>query len=352
MSTEVLALSAPAPHAPLATTTIPRRTPGDHDVVIDIEYTGICHTDLALLREEWGAGPLFPMVPGHEIVGRVAEAGASVSRHAVGDRVGVGCYVDSCRACVNCEAGEEQHCLRGEVITFGGLDYAGERTYGGYSRRIVVDERYALRVPDALDPRGAAPLLCAGISMYNPLRRWRAGPGRRVAIVGLGGLGHLGVQLADAMGAEVTVLGRTLGKRADGLRLGAVDYRATGDPATFEELAGGFDLIVNTVGAGGDLDGLLGLLALDGVLVNAGVSVAPSTLHQPVLGAMRRVVTSTKNGGLRQCQEMLDFCAEHGIEAETELVEADRINEALDRLDRGDVRYRFVIDLATLAPGR
>jgi alcohol dehydrogenase (NADP+) len=348
MPTPVPALAAAAPGAALAPVVVERRAPGPHDVVIDIAYTGICHTDISLLNEEWGPGMLFPMVPGHEITGHVAEVGAEVSRHAVGDRVGVGCYVDSCRECASCRAGQEQHCRKGEVLTYGARDYEGRPTFGGYSRRIVVDERYVLRIPDGLSLQGAAPLLCAGVTMFNPLRRWKAGPGTRVAVVGLGGLGHVGVRIAHAMGAEVTVLGRTLSKREDGLRFGADDYRATVDPATFEELAGAFDLVVVTVGNGGGLDAYLRLLALEGVLVLAGVSATPFDFHGSLLGGERRLIASTKNGGVGQCQEMLDFCAEHGIEADVEVVAADAVNEALERLGRGDVRYRFVIDLSTL----
>jgi alcohol dehydrogenase (NADP+) len=291
----------------------------------------------------------FPMVPGHEITGTVAAVGPEVSRHAVGDRVGVGCYIDSCRVCENCLAGEEQHCLKGEVLTFGGFDYDGQPTYGGYSERIVVDENYALRIPDRLSLDAAAPLLCAGITMYAALRRWGAGPGKKVAIVGLGGLGHLGVKIAHAMGADVTVLSLGLSKRDDGLRLGASDYASTTDPATFGRLAGTFDLIISTVSASLDTDAYLTLLRLDGVLVGAGVTSEASSFHGPLLGDPRRVITSTKNGSLRQAQEMLDFCAQHGIGAEIETVSADQANRALERLERGDVRYRFVIDGSTFS---
>ncbi len=349
MSTLVPALAAVSSEAPLQPTSIERRPPGPHEVVIDIAYTGICHTDLSLLHEEWGGGMLFPMVPGHEISGHVGAVGADVTRYAVGDRVGVGCYVDSCRECASCRAGEEQHCRKGEVLTYGGVDYEGRQTFGGYSRQIVVDENYVLRIPETMTLQGAAPLLCAGITVYNPLRRWQAGPGTKVAVVGMGGLGHVAIKIAHAMGTEVTVLGRTLSKRDDGLRFGADDYRATSDPVTFDDLAGSFDLIINTVGGGGGLDAYLNLLRLEGVLVVAGVSANAFDFHGSLLGGERRIIASTKNGGIRQCQEMLDFCAEHGIEAETESVAADQVNSALERLARGDVRYRFVIDIATLA---
>jgi uncharacterized zinc-type alcohol dehydrogenase-like protein len=342
----VSALAAAGPGAPLEFTTIQRRDPGPHDVVIDIAYIGICHTDIALLRNHWTDG-IFPMVPGHEITGTVAAAGAEVTRYAVGDRVGVGCYVDSCRECENCLAGQEQHCRKGEVVTFGGRDYAGNPTYGGYSQRIVVDENYVLRIPDSLRLDAAAPLLCGGITMYTPLRRWHAGPGTKVGIIGMGGLGHLGVKMAHAMGADVTVFSQSLAKRDDGLRFGAGDYRATSDPATFDDLAYTFDLIVNTVSGNLDTDAYLTLLRLDGVLVNAGVTAEPSSFHVLLLGDSRRVITATKNGSIAGTQEMLDFCAQEAITAEIENIPVGQTDKALERLDRGDVRYRFVIDAST-----
>jgi uncharacterized zinc-type alcohol dehydrogenase-like protein len=341
----VPALAAAGPEEPLKPTRIERRDPGPYDVVIEIAYTGICHTDIALLHNEWMPG-IFPMVPGHEITGSVVAAGSDVTRHVVGDRVGVGCYVDSCRECVNCLAGEEQHCLKGEVITYGSYDYSGAVTYGGYSRQIVVDENYVLRIPEALPLDVAAPLLCAGITMFTPLRHWNTGPGKKVAIVGMGGLGHIGIRLAHAMGAEVTVLSRTLSKRDDGLRLGADHYFATSDPATFTSLDSSFDLVLNTVSGAIDLDAYLGLLRLDGVLVNAGIDPAAASFHPMLLGA-RRVLTATKNGSMRRTQEMLDFCAEHGVRADIETVKVADVSTALDRLERGDVRYRFVIDVST-----
>ncbi|MGW3247737.1 NAD(P)-dependent alcohol dehydrogenase [Streptomyces sp. NPDC001070] len=345
----VPALAAAGPDAPLAPATIERREPGPHDVVIDIAYTGICHTDIALLRNHWMEG-VFPMVPGHEITGTVSATGPEVTRHTVGDRVGVGCYVDSCRECVNCLAGEEQHCLKGEVLTFGGLDYDKQPTFGGYSRRIVVDENYVLRIPDGLALDVAAPLLCAGVTMYAPLRRWGAGPGRKVAVVGMGGLGHIGVKMAHAMGAEVTVLSRSLSKREDGLRFGADNYVSTKDGSYIRAHEQSFDLIVNTVSGGIDTNAFLTLLGLDGVLVNAGVTAEPAGFQGILLGNPRRIITSTKNGSIRESQEMLDFCARHGIVADIETVPADQVNNALERLDRGDVRYRFVIDVSTLGP--
>ncbi|MCX4564609.1 NAD(P)-dependent alcohol dehydrogenase [Streptomyces phaeochromogenes] len=347
MSFTVSALAAAGPDAPLALTTIERREPGPHDVLIDIAYTGICHTDLALLRNHWMEG-VFPMVPGHEITGTVIATGSEVTRYTVGNRVGVGCYIDSCRECVNCLAGEEQHCLKGEVYTYAGLDYDKQTTYGGYSQKIVVDENYVLGVPDGLPLDAAAPLLCAGVTMYAPLRRWGAAPGMKVGIVGMGGLGHVGVKIAHAMGAEVTVLSQSFSKREDGLRFGADNYVATKDGSYFRDNQRSLDLIINTVSANVDTSAYLGLLRLDGVLVNAGVSAEALSFPSPLLGDPRRIVTSTKNGSIRENQEMLDFCAQHGIAADIETVSADKANDALERLDRGDVRYRFVIDVSTL----
>ncbi len=246
--TTVSAYAAPAPDAPLELTTVPRRAVGEFDVLIDIKYAGICHSDIHQARDGWGEG-IFPMVPGHEIAGVVAEVGAGVSKFAVGDRVGVGCMVDSCRECENCRAGLEQYCVKGNVPTYNGLGKDGEPTYGGYSTHIVVDEAYTVRIPDGLALDVAAPLLCAGITTYSPLKRWNAGPGKKIAVVGLGGLGHMAVKIAHAMGAEVTVLSQSLRKKADGERLGADHYYATSDDATFEQLAGSFDMILSTVSA-------------------------------------------------------------------------------------------------------
>jgi uncharacterized zinc-type alcohol dehydrogenase-like protein len=249
----VAAYAAPAAKAPLERTTISRRPVGRHDVLIEIKYSGVCHSDLHQARDGWGEG-IFPMVPGHEIAGVVTEVGPGVTRHAVGDRVGVGCFVDSCRECEHCARGHEQYCAKGITVTYNGLDKNGEPTYGGYSTHLVVDESYALRIPASLPLDVAAPLLCAGITLYSPLRQWNAGPGKKVAIVGLGGLGHMGVKIAHALGAEVTALSQSLRKKDDGLKLGADHYYATNDPRTFEELAGTFDLIVSTVSAPVDLD--------------------------------------------------------------------------------------------------
>ncbi|WP_228980489.1 NAD(P)-dependent alcohol dehydrogenase [Streptomyces sp. DH12] len=347
MTTNVPAYAAPAPKAPLERTTVPRRAVGEHDVLIEIRYAGICHSDIHQARDGWGEG-IYPMVPGHEIAGVVTEAGPSVTRFRVGDRVGVGCFVDSCRECAYCRQGLEQYCVRGMTGTYNALDRNGGPTYGGYSTHIVVDENYTLRIPDALPLDVAAPLLCAGITLYSPLARWQAGPGKKVAVVGLGGLGHMGVKIAHAMGAEVTVLSQTLRKEADGRKLGADHFHATSDPATFERLAGTFDLIVSTVSAPLDFGAYLGLLKTDGALVNVGAPEEPVSLNLFSLINGRRTLAGSMIGGIAETQEMLDFCAEHGLGAEIEVIRADQVNEAYERVLAGDVRYRFVIDTATL----
>ncbi|MEJ8659373.1 MULTISPECIES: NAD(P)-dependent alcohol dehydrogenase [Streptomyces] len=346
-ATTVPAYAAPAADAPLERTTVPRRAVGEHDVLIDIKYAGICHSDIHQARDGWGEG-IFPMVPGHEIAGIVTEVGPGVTKFAVGDRVGVGCMVDSCRECDNCKAGLQQYCTGGSVLTYNALDKNGEPTYGGYSTHIVVDEEFTLRIPDGLSLDVAAPLLCAGITTYSPLRHWNAGPGKKVAVVGLGGLGHMAVKLASSMGAEVTVLSQSLRKKDDGLRLGAENYYATSDEATFEALAGTFDLIINTVSAPLPLDRFLGLLRTDGAMVNVGAPEEPVSLNVFSLIGGRRTLAGSGIGGIPETQEMLDFCAEHGLGAEIELIRADQINEAYERVLRSDVRYRFVIDTATI----
>lgn len=344
----VHAYAAPAASEPLEPTTIERRAVGANDVLIEVAYAGICHSDIHTVRGDWGPQQ-YPLVPGHEIVGTVAEVGSDVTRHRVGDRVGVGCMVNSCGACVNCRKGEEQYCLEGMVGTYGATDRDGTVTQGGYSTHVVVDADYVLSVPEGIDLAAAAPLLCAGITTYSPLRHWGAGPGKKVAVVGLGGLGHMAVKLAHAMGAEVTVLSQSLKKQEDGLRLGADRYYATSDASTFEDLAGEFDLIVNTVSARIDVNAYLGLLAVDGTLVNVGAPGEPMSVNVFSLLANRRSYAGSMIGGIRQTQEMLDFCAEHGLGADIELISADQINEAYERVLASDVRYRFVIDTATLA---
>ncbi|MFF4608017.1 NAD(P)-dependent alcohol dehydrogenase [Streptomyces sp. NPDC001339] len=349
-ATAVSAYAAPAPKAPLERITIPRRELGAHDILIEIKYAGICHSDIHTVRAEWGDDGNFPIVPGHEISGVVAEVGAEVSRYAVGDRVGVGCLVDSCRECENCRAGLEQYCTGelGMVGTYNATGRDGEPTYGGYSTHLVVDENYALRIPDGIPLDAAAPLLCAGITLYSPLAHWKAGPGKKVAIVGLGGLGHMGVKIAHAMGAEVTVLSQSLRKKDDGLRLGADHYYATSDPATFEALAGTFDLIINTVSADLDLGAYLGMLRTDGTLVQVGAPENPLSLSAFALLVGRKSIAGSAIGGIPETQRMLDFCGEHGLAADIEVIGAEQINEAYERVLASDVRYRFVIDAATI----
>ncbi|MDI9831538.1 NAD(P)-dependent alcohol dehydrogenase [Streptomyces sp. KAU_LT] len=345
--TTVAAYAAPAAKAPLERTTIERREVGAHDVLIDIRFAGICHSDIHQAREGWGEA-IFPMVPGHEIAGVVAEVGSGVTRFQVGDRVGVGCMVDSCRTCENCAAGLEQYCLEGNTGTYNAIGRDGEPTYGGYSEKIVVDENFVVRVPDGLSLDVAAPLLCAGITTYSPLRHWNAGPGKKVAILGMGGLGHMGVKIAHALGAEVTVLSQSLRKREDGLRLGADHYYATSDDVTFKELRGTFDLILSTVSAPLDLDRFLSLLRTDGAFVNVGAPEEPVALNLFSVIGGRKTLAGSGIGGIRETQEMLDFCAAHGIGAEIELIGAAEINEAYERVLASDVRYRFVIDTATI----
>jgi uncharacterized zinc-type alcohol dehydrogenase-like protein len=318
-------------------------------VGIDIHYAGICHTDLHMGHDHHGAG-IFPMVPGHEIAGTVAEVGPEVDDFAVGDRVGVGCIFNSCGACRYCEAGLEQYCAKGMVMTYSTRDYDGSVTKGGYSRSITIASRYVVRIPDAIGLDEAAPLLCAGITMYSPLRHWKAGPGTKVAVVGLGGLGHVGVKLAAAMGAEVTVLTRTLAKEEDARRFGATAALATSDPATFERLAGTFDLILNTVSADVDTDAYVSTLAVDGTLVTVGLPDGPTTLTPMALLAGRRSLSGTGIGGIAETQEMLDFCAEHGVRPEIERIDAEptQVAAAWDRVADGSARYRVVIDTARL----
>ncbi len=348
MMSTVSAYAATSAVDPLTRTTITRRDVGPHDVAFDIHFTGICHSDIHTVRAEWGKVK-YPLVPGHEIAGIVTEVGSEVSKFGVGDRVSVGCFVDSCRECEYCRAGEEQYCNNpGMVGTYNGVGRDGQPTQGGYSGAIVVDENYVLRVPDAISLADAAPLLCAGITTYSPLRHWNAGPGTRVAVIGLGGLGHLAVKLAVALGAEVTVLSQSLKKMEDGLRLGASEYHATSDRDTFKKLRGSFDLILNTVSANLDLGAYLGLLKLDGTLVELGMPEHPMEVPAPALIFGRRRLSGSLIGGIAETQEMLDFCAAHGVTPEIEVIEPEYINEAYERVVASDVRYRFVVDTASL----
>ncbi|HSP36736.1 MAG TPA: NAD(P)-dependent alcohol dehydrogenase [Frankiaceae bacterium] len=332
---------------PLEPTTIERRDVGPYDVLIDIKFAGICHSDIHTARGEWNE-PTRPIVVGHEIAGIVAEVGSEVSKHKVGDRVGVGCMVDSCRECENCQKGMEQYCLKGMTGTYDGVDRDGRPTAGGYSTHIVVVEDFVLRIPEGIELDAAAPLLCAGITLFSPLSRFGAGPGKKVAIIGLGGLGHMGVKIAHAMGADVTVLSQSLKKQEDGLRLGADSYYATSERETFQQLRGSFDLIVNTVSANLPMDKYLSLLKAEGTLVEVGAPEKPMPISAFSLIGGGKTLAGSMIGGIPQTQEMLDFCAEHHLGAEIEVIGADKINEAWERVVASDVRYRFVIDTATL----
>lgn len=343
-----IAYAAPSATRDLATTTIERRDVGPHDVLIEIKYAGICHSDIHTVRGDWGPQQ-YPLVPGHEIAGIVTKVGAEVTKHAVGDRVGVGCMVNSCRECANCVKGQEQYCLNGMIGTYGAVDRDGTVTQGGYSSHVVVTEDFVVTIPEGLELDVAAPLLCAGITTYSPLRHWGAGPGKKVAVVGLGGLGHMAVKLAHAMGAEVTVLSQSLKKQEDGLRLGADQYFATSDENTFKDLAGTFDLIINTVSASIDISAYLQLLTLDGALVNVGAPADPLPVNVFSLIMGRRSFAGSMIGGIPETQEMLNFCAEHGLGSEVEVIPASKINDAYERVLASDVRYRFVIDTSTLS---
>lgn len=345
---KIQAWGTPAAGKPLAPMTIDRRDPKPHDVVVEILYCGVCHSDIHQARDEWGGG-LFPMVPGHEIVGRVVRIGAEVSKFKAGDLVGVGCLVDSCRTCSPCKAGFEQFCENGFALTYNGTEMDRRTpTYGGYSTQIVVDEAFTLRVPASLDPAGAAPLLCAGITTYSPLRQMGCKPGDRVGVVGLGGLGHMAVKLAASMGAQVTVLSHSESKEADARRLGAHDFAVTKGGAAFEKLAGKLDMIVDTVSAPHDYNAYLGLLRARGAmtLVGAPASASPLNPFSLIMGGKR--LAGSLIGGLAETQEMLDHCAKHGIVSDIELIPIAKVNEAYERVLTSDVRYRFVIDLASL----
>lgn len=340
-------LCVPSAKAPFEKTTIERRELRPNDILIDIKFSGICHSDIHNAFDEWGGG-IFPMVPGHEIAGVVKAVGTGVTKYAVGDRVGVGCFVDSCGECEYCLRGEEQFCTKGVVNSYNSLDYDGNLTYGGYSQNIVVKEEFVVRIPDGLDLDVASPLLCAGITTYSPLKKWNAGPGKKVAIVGMGGLGHLAVQYAHAMGAEVTVLSQSMNKKSEALDFGADHYFATSEPDTFTALAGHFDLILNTVSANLNVDAYLSMLRVDGTLVNVGAPSKSDTYNVFSLIMTRRSIAGSLVGGIRETQEMLDFSAKHGIIPKIEVILADQVNEAFERVLRSDVRYRFVIDISTL----
>lgn len=342
--TPVNAYATQAADAALGPFTINRRDPGPNDVQIEILYCGICHSDIHQARNEWG-NSIFPMVPGHEIVGRVTAVGDHVKGFKVGDMAGVGCLVDSCRECPQCAAGDEQFCEKGWIGTYNGIDKNGEPTYGGYSKQIVVDENYTLHIPSNLDLKGVAPLLCAGITTYSPLKRWNVGPGQKVAIVGLGGLGHMGVKLAAAFGAEVTVLSTSDNKEADAKRLGAHHFVNSRNEEKMKSLAGHFDFILNTVSAPNDYNVFLGLLRTNGSMVLVGAPPEPSQVSGFSLIMGRKSLAGSLIGGIKETQEMLDFCGEHNITSDVEMITMDQVNEAYERVLKADVKYRFVIDV-------
>jgi uncharacterized zinc-type alcohol dehydrogenase-like protein len=334
-------------NSPLAPFTFERRAPNDDDVVISIKYSGICHSDIHQARNEWG-NSIYPMVPGHEIAGVVTEVGAKVTKFKVGDHVGVGCFVDSCVHCATRDLDNEQY-MPGLIGTYNAYEADGTTpTYGGYSDSIVVKEGYVLSIPSNLPLDAAAPLLCAGITLYSPLKHWNAGPGKKVAIVGMGGLGHMGVKLGSAMGADITVLSQTLSKKEDGLKLGAKEYYATSDAETFKTLAGTFDLILCTVSADIDWNAYLSLLKVDGAMVLLGVPEKAVPVHAFSLIGGRRTLAGSMIGSIKETQEMLDFCGQHHIVSEIETISMDQVNEAYERVLKSDVRYRFVIDMATM----
>lgn len=346
--THTKAFAAKTASSMLEPFSLQRREVGENDVQIEILYCGVCHSDIHQARDEWG-GSIFPMVPGHEIVGRVAKVGPKVTRFKAGDLAGVGCFVDSCRTCANCHEGLEQFCDGHLSVTYNGTEQDKKTpTFGGYSSQIVVDQKYTLKISDKLPLEKVAPLLCAGITTYSPLKHWKVGKGTKMAVVGLGGLGHMAVKLGASMGAEVTVLSTSIKKEADARKLGAHDFHATSNPETFTKLANHFDFIIDAVSAPHDLNAYLGLLKRDGTMVLVGVPDKPTELHAFPLIMRRRQLAGSLIGGIKETQEMLDYCAEHGITSDVEVIPMKEINTAYERMIRGDVRYRFVIDMKTL----
>lgn len=341
------AFAAQRAHDALTPFSFDRREPGPHDVLIEISHCGVCHTDWHFVNNDFGMS-LYPMVPGHEIVGRVTRVGSEVSRFAVGDGAGVGCLVDSCRQCDSCAQGLEQHCENGFTLTYSGLERDGTVTQGGYSTSIVVDERFVLRVPETLAAERAAPLLCAGITTYSPLRRWKVGPGHKLAVVGLGGLGHMAVKFGHSFGAEVTVISTTATKEADARGLGASDFVLSTDPAQVARVANRFDFIFDTLSASHDYGAYVSMLKSGGTLICLGLPAEPINVHSLNIVFSRRCIAGSLIGGLPETQEMLDYCAEHQISADVETIPIQQINEAFQRMLKNDVKYRFVIDLSSL----
>ena len=339
------AMSAGSPLIPFS---FDRRDVGDHDVALKVSYSGICHSDIHQVAEDWGPS-IFPMVPGHEIAGIVTSVGRKVTKFKVGDPIGVGVFIDSCRTCSNCTAGLQQYCSKGMIGTYNAMEADGKTVaMGGYSDFFVINEDYALKIPTNLDLRGVAPLLCAGITLYSPIKHWKTSPGMQVAVMGLGGLGHMGVKFAVAMGAEVTVLSHSPSKEADALAMGAHAFIATNNPDNFKPIQKKFDLILNTISAEIVIDDYLKLLKLDGTLVVVGIPAQPYKINVRNLLSGRRSIAGTMIGGLPEIQEMLDFCGEHNILSDVEVIDANYINEAYVRTVASDVKYRFVIDAATI----
>ncbi len=342
------AYAAAAPGKKLDAMVIQRREPGPRDVLIDIKFCGVCHSDVHQVEDDWGKS-IFPMVPGHEITGIVSRVGDKVEKFKVGDRVGIGCMVDSCKECDSCAEGLEQYCEKRNVLTYNDIELDEETpTYGGYSKNITVNERFVVRVPDELPLDKAAPLLCAGITTYSPLAHWKAGPGKSVAVVGLGGLGHMALKLAKSMGAEVTVISRTFSKREQAKEMGAGDFIASTDKESVEGGKGCFDLIINTVSSPADMNLYMGMLKRDGVMVLVGAPAEDLPVNPFSLIPQRKSLAGSTIGGMKETQEMLDFCAEHGIGAEIETIAMEEINTAFERLLKSDVRFRFVIDMESL----
>ena len=342
------AYAAQSPATPLAPHAIERREPTAGDVEIYILFCGVCHSDLHFARNEWGFTQ-YPVVPGHEILGRVTRVGAGVTKFKAGDLAAVGCLVDSCRTCNHCAQGLEQYCTTGATFTYNGEDkHLGGMTFGGYSEKVVVDEAFTLKVPANLDPAAAAPLLCAGITTWSPLRHWKAGPGKKVGIVGLGGLGHMGVKFARALGAHTVLFTTSPGKVADGLRLGAHEVVISKDEAEMAKHANSFDLIIDTVSADHSLDALMALVKLDGTMCMVGVPPSPQQIAAFSVILPRRNLAGSCIGGIAETQEMLEFCGAHGIACDIETIRMDEINTAYERMLKSDVKYRFVIDMASL----
>lgn len=342
------AFAAQAPGEELKPFELERREPGPNDVLIKVKFCGICHSDVHQARDEWG-GAIFPMVPGHEIAGIVERVGDNVTKFKPGDRVGVGCMVDSCKVCPSCEEGLEQYCDRGNIQTYNGIELDGKTpTYGGYSQHITVLDRFVVHIPDNIPLENAAPLLCAGITTYSPLRHWNAGPGKNVAVVGFGGLGHMGVKIAHAMGANVTVISRTNNKKADAEKMGATGYIATSEPDVVEKAKSSFDLIINAVSSAADMNSYLRMLKRDGVMVLVGAPADLMPVHPFSLIPKRASFAGSGIGGMLETQEMMDFCGEHNLGSDIEVISIDQVNEAYERLLKSDVRYRFVIDMESL----